>query len=581
MPVVEQDALQAQVDVAQQLRETTVVAEGLRRLLAERNAELAEARLRLHNRAAEVAWLRAELQARNEACALLTESRSWRLTAPLRQIGRTQTPAEVVKALRLAMAPGTGAPPEPVSLEEMLRNLVPDHATLLVLTNPDQKPLQVNGINTRPFPACQPGVLARRELSDSTAAIAQLEALRAKGADFLLVPSREIWWLDYLSQFRRHLSEQYLLLLNDPTSGVVFNLRKRPEDPGAGASTVAEALDELESRFDRSMAVLDWNTNLDLARRFPAHTIFSPPADGNVLPYLDHSVDVVVVREPNRMVSDEAARVAQVAVVTLEDGRGKAGRGIRSRIEWLDRNARSQTPSASIIVAITSDESASLAQLAAVCGRLPKDIQGEVLVPVQQVSDGLRHALLRMQRDHAVLRQLEGALDDAIRRASGDVLVFVGENALPLPQYLLPLLRSLRRLPNAAAVGGRVVGTDGYVVEAGGCVSDDGIMERVGEGHPYPDDPTLNFVREVDFCSRSILATWHSVFDELGGFDMAYHASELQDADYCLRVRRKGGSVYYVPESSVVRLDGLTRRVADEHDVALFAERWTSSQPAR
>ena len=67
---------------------------------------------------------------------------------------------------------------------------------------------------------------------------------------------------------------------------------------------------------DRLAPILDW-TSLGLARvLLPDRTLFRPVApDAEELPYLDHTIDVVLVDDAERM--DEAARVAAAAVVRV------------------------------------------------------------------------------------------------------------------------------------------------------------------------------------------------------------------------------------------------------------------------
>jgi GT2 family glycosyltransferase len=177
------------------------------------------------------------------------------------------------------------------------------------------------------------------------------------------------------------------------------------------------------------------------------------------------------------------------------------------------------------------------------------------------------------------VRVLDASEREASLAAQYDVLVFVGEDVLPLSDCIPALLRSLCRLPDAAVVGGRVVGWDGRLCEAGGVLSDNGTLHVLGAGRPRPDDPVYGFVREVDWCSRSLLATWRGIFEQRGGFDASYRSSRFQDAEYCLSVRQDGRRVFYQPESVVVRLGG-GRPTVEEPDGRVFAERWARADRA-
>jgi glycosyltransferase involved in cell wall biosynthesis len=81
-------------------------------------------------------------------------------------------------------------------------------------------------------------------------------------------------------------------------------------------------------------AVLDWHTGLGLEAAMPEYAVFTPPDAQPVLPYLDGTIDVVVLDagDPDRLA--EARRVARLAVVT----RSPAG----LRLVWLGLARRPQ-----------------------------------------------------------------------------------------------------------------------------------------------------------------------------------------------------------------------------------------------
>jgi hypothetical protein len=62
---------------------------------------------------------------------------------------------------------------------------------------------------------------------DSNEAVARLEALQERGADFLLFPRSAFWWLDHYPEFKSHL-ENHCRLIADPTatdgSCIIFDL---------------------------------------------------------------------------------------------------------------------------------------------------------------------------------------------------------------------------------------------------------------------------------------------------------------------------------------------------------------------
>ena len=59
--------------------------------------------------------------------------------------------------------------------------------------------------------------------ADSSEAITQLEALRAKGAEYLLLPDTAFWWLDDYPEFHQHLEANYRRIWTGP-SCIIYQL---------------------------------------------------------------------------------------------------------------------------------------------------------------------------------------------------------------------------------------------------------------------------------------------------------------------------------------------------------------------
>jgi glycosyltransferase involved in cell wall biosynthesis len=64
-----------------------------------------------------------------------------------------------------------------------------------------------------------------RNPRDSDEAISHLEAIRSRGAQYLLLPATAFWWLDYYQQFREHLEARYPVVIRDERTCIIFDLR--------------------------------------------------------------------------------------------------------------------------------------------------------------------------------------------------------------------------------------------------------------------------------------------------------------------------------------------------------------------
>ncbi len=104
-------------------------------------------------------------------------------------------------------------------------------ATVLVVSKGDRMLLQLNGREGRHFPQTATGAYAGHHPSDSAEAIAHVEALRARGADYLVLPQTAFWWLEHYRELARHLTTHHTLVAHDPETCLIFELRPRCQDP--------------------------------------------------------------------------------------------------------------------------------------------------------------------------------------------------------------------------------------------------------------------------------------------------------------------------------------------------------------
>lgn len=61
--------------------------------------------------------------------------------------------------------------------------------------------------------------------------IAQLEALRAKGCQYLLFPRTQFWWLDEYPKFKKHLDDRGYPRIRQNEHCIVYQLSKPQAGP--------------------------------------------------------------------------------------------------------------------------------------------------------------------------------------------------------------------------------------------------------------------------------------------------------------------------------------------------------------
>jgi SAM-dependent methyltransferase len=102
---------------------------------------------------------------------------------------------------------------------------LPDEATVVVVSRGDDALLALDGRMAWHFPQDESGVYAGYYPADSAAAIAHLEALRARGGQFLLFPATSLWWLDHYTELAQYLDDTYRRVVRHEDTCVIYDLR--------------------------------------------------------------------------------------------------------------------------------------------------------------------------------------------------------------------------------------------------------------------------------------------------------------------------------------------------------------------
>lgn len=455
-----------------------------------------------------------------------------------------------------------------------VRNVVPFHGTVAVITRGDDALLRFFGRRGLHFPQDVEGRWLGYHPKNSLAAIAQLETLRALGADHLVVPAPSYWWFEKYDEFFRRLTCCYVEIPSDPEVCRIFSLL-----PNVSPRLAVQAFLDQERTQRGSVEVLDLTTAGDLADHLPEVEVFRPPILAPGVPYADQSVPVVAVDTDAPETLAEAERVATVAVLDLA----------HDRVNLLE-DRQAQFPSVSVIMPVLDNPSLTDAALKSLMATLPAGFTGEIIVVDDGSADETRLLLERWAAQHplgCVLRnpRNRGYLPSVVRgieAATSTYLLLVNNDMVFLDGWLEPLLRTFEDFPDAGAAGGRLIYPDGRLQEAGGLLFADGSAAKYGYGDADNERPGYTFVRRVDYCSGCLLLTPRAVFEDVGGVDRSFDPGYYEDTDYCLRLRLSGRTVYYQPESVVIHVEGGTagtdlnvgmkRHQALNH--ARFVEKW-------
>ena len=147
--------------------------------------------------------------------------------------------------------------------------------------------------------------------------------------------------------------------------------------------------------------------------------------------------------------------------------------------------------------------------------------------------------------------QFIAACNQAAGQARGKYLLFLNNDAYLEHGALSALVNTIEQVPEAGAVGGKLVFPNGELQEAGSIIWKDGTALGYGR-NSNPHRAEYCYVREVDYCSGACLLVRKDLFDRLGGFDTRYSPAYYEDSDLCMNVTALGYKVLFQPKALVI-----------------------------
>jgi GT2 family glycosyltransferase len=159
--------------------------------------------------------------------------------------------------------------------------------------------------------------------------------------------------------------------------------------------------------------------------------------------------------------------------------------------------------------------------------------------------------------------------------ATREFMVFLNNDTFVLRGWLSNLLRPFGDA-SVSVTGSRLLYPNGSVQHAGVA------FNQMGPWHIFVglpgDSPVVLEQRDYQVVTGASLAIRADEFRRLGGFDTSFQ-NAFEDVDLCLRVRRDGGRVVYVPDSVAYHFEAMTEGrtgPTDKRSYDVFMERWGS-----
>jgi GT2 family glycosyltransferase/2-polyprenyl-3-methyl-5-hydroxy-6-metoxy-1,4-benzoquinol methylase/tetratricopeptide (TPR) repeat protein len=253
--------------------------------------------------------------------------------------------------------------------------------------------------------------------------------------------------------------------------------------------------------------------------------------------------------------------------------------GQQNRLRDLKRTQAHKRFTCSIIIPVWNKVELTRQCLIAL-GPATEDVSFELIIVDNHSTDGTPEFLASLGGDVRIITNDENlgfakACNQGAAVATGEYLVFLNNDTIPLKGWLSALVEEVRTQPDVTVVGSKLLYEDGTVQHAGVAID----RHNLTPYHIYngfaADHPAVNKRRELNAVTGACLLIRRSVFSELGGFDEGF-VNGFEDVDLCFRVREKQGRIVYQPHSVLYHLESQTpgRKQHDQSNARRLNQRW-------
>ncbi len=201
-------------------------------------------------------------------------------------------------------------------------------------------------------------------------------------------------------------------------------------------------------------------------------------------------------------------------------------------------------------------------------------LESDLALPVVVVDDGSSDCSLDVARRcaassggrvHVLALGVNRGFASAVNRGvcaalsfdpAPDALVLVNQDCFVKPGWLAPLLAALDD-PAVAVAGARLLDSDGETLQhAGARIEPNGLTTHLGRGSR--DVRAYRDACDVDYVCGALLAFRAPVWERFGPLDEGYAPAYFEEVDFCVRVRRAGLRVVYVPGAEAIHVEAST-----------------------
>jgi len=144
-----------------------------------------------------------------------------------------------------------------------------------------------------------------------------------------------------------------------------------------------------------------------------------------------------------------------------------------------------------------------------------------------------------------------GGCNVGLRAAQGDVLVLLNQDTVVQPGWLKALVDALDD-PDVGIAGCKILEADGVTLSHCGGSLDLVAAQTQHYGAGELDRGQYDKAVDVDYVTGAAFAVRRDVLDHVGLMDERFFPGYYEDTDFCLRARKAGFRIQYVPDAVVI-----------------------------
>lgn len=207
--------------------------------------------------------------------------------------------------------------------------------------------------------------------------------------------------------------------------------------------------------------------------------------------------------------------------------------------------------------------------------RHPPEALHEVIVVDNASTDGSAETAEGYAGVRVIRRATNGgfaaANNDGLRVATGEFVMLLNSDTVMPPRVADRMLARIRRAPDVAVLGPRLVDAAGNAELSFGAMLNpytEWRQRRLVQGLAVNDpdvvarvDAMTRLEQRPDWVSGACLLVRRTDADAVGGLDERYFMY-TEDADFCAAIRARGRGVLFTPEAEVIHLRGRSAATA-------------------